>query len=191
MTSILIMDNYDSFVHNIAQYLGEMGAEVQVERNDSLAARKRLGSMDGYVISPGPGHPRDTNLSLRLLEEEGYGAPVLGVCLGHQAIAHVLGGRIQRAKEVVHGKVDSILHRGAGLLEGIPSPLRATRYHSLIVSEDDLPASLEVTARDSRQQIMGLRVRGLDIFGLQFHPESVMTSDGKAILANFLGRCGN
>ncbi len=190
MVDILIIDNYDSFVYNIAQYIGELGASVVVQRNDSSALDDHLGSMDGYVISPGPGHPRDSNRSLEIIREGGYGAPVLGICLGHQAIAHSHGGLVVRAKEPVHGKVSSIAHQGTGPLEGIPSPLKATRYHSLIVSDEGLPPNIEVIARNDAGEIMALKVKGQEAYGLQFHPESVMTSHGKPILANFLRRCG-
>jgi anthranilate synthase/aminodeoxychorismate synthase-like glutamine amidotransferase len=190
MTRILIIDNYDSFVYNIAQYLGELGASVVVERNDSPNLEDHLGEMDGYVISPGPGHPRTTNRSLDVIRNEGYGSPVLGICLGHQAIAHVHGGSVVRAREVVHGKVSMITHNGGGLLEGIPTPLEATRYHSLIVSDEDLPDCIEILGENDIGEIMALRVRNKEIFGLQFHPESVMTSNGRKILSNFVERCG-
>jgi anthranilate synthase/aminodeoxychorismate synthase-like glutamine amidotransferase len=190
MTRILIVDNYDSFVYNIAQYLGELGASVFVERNDSPNLKEHLGEMDGYVISPGPGHPRTTNMSLDVIRNGGYGSPVLGICLGHQAIAHVHGGSVVRANEVVHGKVSAITHNGEGVLEGIPSPLEATRYHSLIVSAEDLPDCIKVLGKNDVGEIMALRVKNEEIFGLQFHPESVMTSQGRKILSNFIGRCG-
>ncbi|HUV24148.1 MAG TPA: aminodeoxychorismate/anthranilate synthase component II [Methanomassiliicoccales archaeon] len=190
MTRILIVDNYDSFVYNIAQYLGELGASVLVERNDSPNLKEHLGEMDGYVISPGPGHPRTTNMSLDVIQNNGYGSPVLGICLGHQAIAHVHGGSVVRAKEVVHGKVSTITHNGEGVLRGIPSPFEATRYHSLIVSVDDLPDNIEVLGKNDIGEIMALRVKDEEIYGLQFHPESVMTSQGRKILSNFIGRCG-
>ena len=189
MTNILIVDNYDSFVYNIAQYMGELGASVTVERNDSPRLQEYLGNMDGYVISPGPGHPRTTNMSLEIIKNDGYGAPVMGICLGHQAIAHVHGGRVRRAEQVVHGKVGHISHNGTGILEGIPSPMEATRYHSLIVSRDGLPKNIEVLGQNEIGEIMALRVRGRDIYGLQFHPESVMTVGGMEIFSNFLGRC--
>lgn len=190
MVDILIIDNYDSFVYNIAQYIGELEASVVVQRNDSPKLDDYLGSMDGYVISPGPGHPRSANRSLEVVREGGYGAPVLGICLGHQAIAHTHGGMVVRAKEAVHGKVSSITHQGTGLLEGIPSPLRATRYHSLVVSDEGLPPTIEVIARNDAGEIMALKVKEEQTFGLQFHPESVMTAQGRQILFNFLRRCG-
>lgn len=189
MTSILLVDNYDSFVYNIAQYLGELGATVRVERNDSKALDDYLGHVDGYVISPGPGHPKNANRSLEVIRNEGYGKPVLGVCLGHQAIAYVHGGAVVRASQVVHGKVSMIEHIDDPLFEGVPSPFTATRYHSLIVSRQGLPESIDVLARTDRDEIMSIRVRDTQVYGVQFHPESVMTSHGKRILSNFLRMC--
>jgi len=189
MASILLIDNYDSFVYNIAQYMGELGADVHVERNDSPRLEDYLGRVDGYVISPGPGHPRDSNRSLELISNRGYGKPVLGVCLGHQAIAHVLGGSVVRGSQVVHGKVSKIVHLKDPLFEGVPSPFNATRYHSLVVSRGDLPETVEVLANTDSGEIMSIRVKGSQIYGVQFHPESVMTSHGKRILSNFLRMC--
>ena len=189
MTRILLIDNYDSFVYNIAQYLGELGAEVHVERNDSPRLEQYLGQVDGYVISPGPGHPKDSNRSLEVVSNRGYGKPVLGVCLGHQAIAHVHGGAVVRASQVVHGKVSRISHTDDPLFEGVPSPFNATRYHSLVVRKSDLPEALDVLAHTDGGEIMSIRVRDSQIYGVQFHPESVMTSYGKTILSNFLRMC--
>lgn len=189
MTRILIVDNYDSFVYNIAQYLGEMGADIVVERNDSPKIDEHLGKADGYVISPGPGHPRDSGKSLDIISKDGFGRPVLGVCLGHQAIALVHGCEVGRAARVVHGKLSRITHSDDPLFEGVPSPFMATRYHSLIVSEDRLPESLEVLARTDLAEVMALRVKGKLVYGVQFHPESVLTSHGRRILSNFLGMC--
>ena len=189
MTDILLIDNYDSFVYNIAQYLGELGASVTVLRNDAKEIDDYLEEADGYVISPGPGHPRGTRRSLDIISNDGFGRPILGVCLGHQAIAFAHGGTIVRADEVLHGKVSSINHNSSPIFESIPSPFTATRYHSLIVRRSDLPESLDILAESDRGEIMGLQVRGRDIFGLQFHPESVLTSFGKSILSNFLGVC--
>jgi anthranilate synthase/aminodeoxychorismate synthase-like glutamine amidotransferase len=189
VTRILIIDNYDSFVYNIAQYLGELGASVVVERNDSPDLDRSLGGFDGYVISPGPGHPRSSGKSLEVLSQHGFGRPVLGVCLGHQAIAHVHGGNIVRAPQVVHGKVSRIRHVPSPLFEGVPEEFGATRYHSLLVERASLPGSLEVLAETGAGEIMALRVRGRDVYGVQFHPESVMTSSGRTILRNFLGMC--
>jgi len=189
MTRVLLIDNYDSFVYNIAQYLGELGAEVFVERNDSPRLDEYLGTVDGYVISPGPGHPRDANRSLEVISKMGYGKPVLGVCLGHQAIAHVQGGSVVRASQVVHGKVSRIAHLEDPLFDGVPSPFSATRYHSLVVSRSDLPENVDVLAQTDSGEIMSIKLKGSQIYGVQFHPESVMTSHGKRILSNFLGMC--
>jgi len=189
MTEILVVDNYDSFVYNIAQYLGELGASVVVERNDSPTLDGHMGRVDGYVISPGPGHPRTSGRSLEILSGNGFGRPVLGVCLGHQAIAHVHGGTITRAQEVVHGKVSRIRHVPDPLFEGVPEEFNATRYHSLIVDKETFPSSLDILAQSLSGEIMALRVRGHAIYGVQFHPESVMTSSGRTILRNFLEMC--
>jgi len=186
---ILLIDNYDSFVYNIAQYLGELGAEVIVERNDSPALDSYFGSVDGYVISPGPGHPRESGRSLDVISNHGFGRPVLGVCLGHQAIGMVHGGAITRAPHVVHGKVSRISHSNDALFDNVPSPFSATRYHSLIVSREGLPEALEVIAHLDTGEIMALKVDGHRTYGVQFHPESVLTSHGRAILSNFLEMC--
>jgi len=189
MTRILLIDNYDSFVYNIAQYMGEMGAEVVVERNNSPDLDDYLGKVDGYVISPGPGHPRSAGRSLDVLSQDGFGRPVLGVCLGHQAIAHVHGGNIVRAPEVVHGKVCRIRHFPSPIFEGVPEEFSATRYHSLLVDRSSLPSSIEVLAETRAGEIMALGVRGRKVYGVQFHPESVMTSSGRTIIGNFLRMC--
>ena len=189
MTDILILDNYDSFVYNIAQYLGELGASVKVERNDSPELDELMGGADGYVVSPGPGHPRDANRSLDVISNDGFGRPLLGVCLGHQAIAFVHGGSIVRADQVIHGKVCPVVHTANPLFDGVPENFSATRYHSLIVSDSGFPDSLEVLARSTTGEIMALKARDKDIYGLQFHPESVMTSHGRTFISNFLGMC--
>jgi anthranilate synthase/aminodeoxychorismate synthase-like glutamine amidotransferase len=189
MTRILIIDNYDSFVYNIAQYLGELGASVVVERNDSPCLDDYMGKVDGYVISPGPGHPRESGRSIEVLSKNGFERPVLGVCLGHQAVAHVHGGAVVKAREVVHGKVSRIRHVPDPLFDGVPEVFSATRYHSLLVERESFPASLSVLAETAAGEIMALRVRDREIYGVQFHPESVMTSNGKTILRNFLGMC--
>jgi anthranilate synthase/aminodeoxychorismate synthase-like glutamine amidotransferase len=189
MTQILLVDNYDSFVYNIAQYLGELGASVIVERNDSQALDALLGKADGYVVSPGPGHPRGTCRSLDVISSDGFGRPVLGVCLGHQAIAFVHGGSVVRARQVVHGKVSRIHHVPDPLFDGVPENFSATRYHSLIVSKEGLPSSIEVLAETENGEIMAIRVKGKEVYGVQFHPESVMTAFGKTILSNFLEMC--
>jgi anthranilate synthase/aminodeoxychorismate synthase-like glutamine amidotransferase len=189
VTKILIIDNYDSFVYNIAQYLGELGSEVHVLRNDSSALDQYIGKVDGYIVSPGPGHPKDSGRSLEIIANSGFGRPVLGVCLGHQAIAMVNGGSIVRSGQVVHGKVSRISHNGDPIFDGIPSPFTATRYHSLIVSREHLPGSVNVLATTERDEIMALKVRDTEVYGVQFHPESVMTSHGKVLLSNFLRMC--
>ncbi len=189
MTRILIIDNYDSFVYNIAQYLGELGADVVVERNDSQALDAHVGSADGYVISPGPGHPREAKRSLEVISNDGYGRPLLGVCLGHQAIAHVHGGSVVRASQVVHGKLSTIHHVEDPLFQDVPESFRATRYHSLLVSREDLPETIDILAETDYGEVMALKVRDKPVYGLQFHPESVMTSHGRTILSNFLRMC--
>lgn len=189
MTTLLLIDNYDSFVFNIAQYLGELGADVSVERNDSPSLNRLLGRADGYVISPGPGHPKDSKMSLEVVAENGYGRPVLGVCLGHQAIAHAKGGSVVRARKVVHGKVTPIRHSPDPLFDGVPERFCATRYHSLTVSREHLPECLEILAESEDGEIMALKVRGSQVYGVQFHPESVLTSHGRTILGNFYGMC--
>jgi anthranilate synthase/aminodeoxychorismate synthase-like glutamine amidotransferase len=189
MTKILLIDNYDSFVYNIAQYLGELGAETTVVRNDAPDIDRLVRESDGFVISPGPGHPKDSGHSLDLISKDGHGKPVLGVCLGHQAIAYAHGGKIERAKAVVHGKVSDIHHSGDELFDGVPADFKATRYHSLIVNRN-IPDTISILAESNAGEIMALRVKGKQIYGVQFHPESVMTSHGKRILSNFLRMCG-
>ena len=192
MPRLLVIDNYDSFTYNLVQYLGELGAGVDVVRNDTepleaLAAR----SADGLVVSPGPGRPADAGLSERAIAHfASQGVPVLGVCLGHQAIGEVYGGRIVRARSLMHGKTSPILHDGRGVFAGLPSPMEATRYHSLVVEAESCPDVLEVSARTDDDEIMGLRHRELPVEGVQFHPESILTGEGKRLLANFLSRCG-
>ena len=189
MTSILILDNYDSFVYNIAQYLGEAGASVIVERNDSPKLDDLMQNADGFVVSPGPGHPKDTNRSLEVISEHGFDRPLLGVCLGHQAIAFVHGGNVTRAERVVHGKVCPVNHSPDPFFDGIPDRFSATRYHSLIVSKDGFPQSLQILAESDDGEIMALRARGKDMYGVQFHPESVMTAHGRTFISNFLRMC--
>ncbi len=191
---VLMIDNYDSFTYNLVQYLGELGADVQVFRNDaiSVAEIERL-APSHIVISPGPGTPNEAGVSLDLLKGLAGRIPILGVCLGHQAIGQAFGGKVIRARQVMHGKTSPIHHRGAGVFRGINAPYTATRYHSLIVEESSLPAQLEVTAwtqKDdgSRDEIMGLRHREFAIEGVQFHPESILTEHGHQLLRNFLER---
>ena len=188
---IAMIDNYDSFTYNLVQYLRELGAEVDVVRNDAIESDALLAAgPDGLVISPGPGEPRDAGISLdavRACVERR--TPLLGVCLGHQSIGVAFGGRMARARSIMHGKVSSIAHDGRGVFAGLASPLEATRYHSLVIDGESVPDVLEVTARTDDGEIMGLRHREYPIEGVQFHPESIMTVDGKRLLRNFLGRC--
>ena len=188
---LLIVDNYDSFTYNLVQYLGELGAEVDVVRNDEVDAATLLGRAgDGLVISPGPGTPDDAGVSMDAIERfAAAGVPVLGVCLGHQSIGQVYGGRIVRARSIMHGKLSKIHHDGRGVFEGLPQDFEATRYHSLVIEEASLPEVLEITARTDDGEIMGVRHRTLSIEGVQFHPESIMTGEGKRLLGNFLARC--
>jgi anthranilate synthase/aminodeoxychorismate synthase-like glutamine amidotransferase len=183
---IAVIDNYDSFTYNLVQYFGELGAEVQVFRNDAITV-EALDALapDHIVISPGPGEPSDAGVSGDVIRALGPRRPLLGVCLGHQCIGEVFGGQVIRAPRLVHGKTSPILHRGDGLFAGLPSPFDATRYHSLIVAEP-LPDALEVTALTSEGEVMGLRHRNHPIHGVQFHPESILTEHGKQILRNFL-----
>jgi anthranilate synthase/aminodeoxychorismate synthase-like glutamine amidotransferase len=183
---IIVIDNYDSFTYNLVQYLGEIGAEVRVFRNDEASVRE-MDSLDPshIVISPGPGDPSDAGISNDIIRQLGVHHPILGVCLGHQCIGDVFGGRVVNAPRLMHGKTSPIYHNGTGLFEGIPSPFEATRYHSLIVAEP-LPPELQLTASTQEGEIMGLRHSQYPIHGVQFHPESILTSHGKHILKNFL-----
>lgn len=184
---ILLIDNYDSFTYNLFQYLSELGARVVVRRNDAITLDEieRLGP-SGLVISPGPGEPADAGISIDAIRRFAGRVPVLGVCLGHQAIGAAFGGRIVRAPELRHGKTSAIFHQGAGVLAGLPSPFEAVRYHSLVVERDSLPAEIEVTAETEDGLIMALRHRTAPVEGVQFHPESILTQDGKRILRNYL-----
>lgn len=184
---ILLLDNYDSFTYNLYQYLSELGATVEVHRNDEIeveAIRER--APDKIVISPGPATPTEAGISLTLIRELGVEIPILGVCLGHQAIGAAFGGQVIRAPVPMHGKVSAITHTNVGVFHNLPSPFEATRYHSLIVDQATLPTSLEVTAWSDDGLIMGLRHRTLPIEGVQFHPESYTTDHGKQLLRNFL-----
>ena len=184
---IFVIDNYDSFTYNLVQELGELGAVVEVARNDAFAVGDVVAAApDGIVISPGPGTPDDAGRSNAVIAELGGRVPILGVCLGHQCIAQVFGGRIVRAPELLHGKTSQIHHRGDGVFAELPSPFAATRYHSLVVDAGTLPAELEVTARTSSGLIMGLRHRTAPIEGVQFHPESILTVAGMDLLRNFV-----
>jgi anthranilate synthase component 2 len=187
---ILLLDNYDSFTFNLYQALSELGADVIVRRNDAVTVDEveRLGpTLDGIVISPGPCTPGEAGISVSLVQRLAGAVPILGVCLGHQAIGEAFGGTIVRAPRIMHGKVSMIAHDGGGVFAGLPNPLQATRYHSLIVERSTLPSVLEVTA-EADGLIMGLRHRLLPVEGVQFHPESILTPTGNDLLANFLGR---
>ncbi len=190
MARILVVDNYDSFVYNLVQYLGQLGAEPVVYRNDALdvAAADAL-APDGLMVSPGPGRPEDAGVSCELIRHLGPRVPVLGVCLGHQCIGEVYGGRIVR-HAVMHGKTSEVHHDGAGVFAGLADPFTATRYHSLVVDPASLPATLEVSARSGDGTVMGLRHRELPVEGVQFHPESILTGGGHRLIANWLARCG-
>jgi len=192
---VFVLDNYDSFTYNLVQYLGELGAEVEVRRNDEVS----IGEIDAMrperiVVSPGPCTPQDAGISVELIRHfsgrASYQVPLLGVCLGHQAIGAAFGGEVVRAKNLMHGKTSAVEHDGQTIFRGLDSPMTATRYHSLIVREESLPRDLEVSAwtrdRDGTRVIMGLRHRKFPVEGVQFHPESVLTSAGKQMMANFL-----
>ena len=186
---ILVIDNYDSFTYNLVQYLGELGANMLVKRNDEIDVEGvKVLSPAAIVISPGPGVPGDAGVSVELIRECGRTIPVLGVCLGHQAIAEAYGGKVVRAAKLMHGKTSRIEHSGSDLFEGVPSPLEVMRYHSLTVDPGSLPDDLEVLAwaEESSTEIHAMRHRVNPVWGVQFHPESIMTQSGKNILANFL-----
>ncbi len=184
---LLLLDNYDSFTYNLFHYLGELGADVVVQRNDALSVDDALALRpQAIVISPGPCDPDRAGISVDLVRGAADLCPILGVCLGHQAIAQAFGGRIVRAAQVMHGKISDVEHAGEGLFRGLPSPFAATRYHSLVVERESLPDCLEVSATTPDGVIMGLRHRRLKVEGVQFHPESVLTTEGKRLLANFL-----
>jgi anthranilate synthase component II len=185
---ILVIDNYDSFTYNLVQYLGELGATLQVARNDALEveAIARL-APERIVISPGPGNPEQAGISLEVIRRLGPTTPILGVCLGHQAIGQAFGATVARARTQMHGKTSEIHHDGRGVFAGLSNPFVATRYHSLVVLDETVPADLEVTARAEDGAVMGLRHRRHPVEGVQFHPESILTVEGKRLLANFLG----
>ncbi len=185
---VLVIDNYDSFTYNLVQYLGELGARVQVRRNDEIEAEEiEALAPDRIVISPGPGRPEAAGISLEVIRRYGTGIPVLGVCLGHQAIGLAFGGAIVRAPEPIHGKTSTVEHDGRGVFAGMTNGFRAGRYHSLVVDDHGLPSELEVVARTREQGIiMGIRHRQWPLHGVQFHPESVLTDEGRRLLRNFL-----
>jgi anthranilate synthase/aminodeoxychorismate synthase-like glutamine amidotransferase len=185
---LLVIDNYDSFTYNLVQYLGELGAEMEVRRNDQVSIEEIESKLkpEKILISPGPGTPDDAGISLAVLEKFGERIPILGVCLGHQAIGQIFGGRVVRAPEPVHGKPVEICHDGQTIFAGIKENFQAARYHSLIVARESLPDCLEVSATSPDGLIMGLRHKNYTIEGVQFHPESILTSEGKKLLQNFL-----
>ncbi len=186
---ILVIDNYDSFTYNLVQYLGELGAELTVHRNDRISVDQvEALAPGGIVISPGPGTPDDAGISLELLRRLGPRIPVLGVCLGHQAIGQAFGGRVIGAPTLMHGKTSMVSHDGSQLYEGLSNPFEATRYHSLVVEKESLPACLTITAWTADGIIMGLKHKQYPVEGIQFHPESILTFEGKKMLANFLKR---
>jgi anthranilate synthase component 2 len=184
---ILVIDNYDSFTYNLVQYLNELGAKTVVYRNDAvtLAALKKM-KIEKAVISPGPGGPQDSGISCTFIKEFYKKIPILGVCLGHQCIGFCFGGKIVRAKEIMHGKTSAIYHNGKGIFKGVTNPFTATRYHSLIVERTTLPKNLSITAVTENKTIMGIKEKHYPLWGVQFHPESILTHEGKKILENFL-----
>jgi anthranilate synthase component 2 len=186
---LLMIDNYDSFTYNLVQYFGELGADVRVFRNDAISLDDvaRL-APERIVVSPGPCTPLEAGISVPLIRRFAGKIPILGVCLGHQSIGQAFGGNIVRAQQVMHGKMSAITHDSRGVFEGLPTPFTATRYHSLAIDRASCPAELEVTATSEDGEIMGVRHRTLDVEGVQFHPEALLTEHGKALLANFLTR---
>ena len=188
---ILVVDNYDSFVYNLVQYLGELGAEPIVHRNDEVTVDDVAALVpDAILISPGPGRPEDAGVSNEVVERFGPTTPLLGVCLGHQCIGHVFGGEVVRAPTIMHGKTSLVHHGGAGVLAGLPDPFEATRYHSLVVDAASMPDVLEVTATTDDGTVMALRHREFPVEGVQFHPESILTSCGHELMSNFLAQIG-
>jgi anthranilate synthase/aminodeoxychorismate synthase-like glutamine amidotransferase len=184
---MLVIDNYDSFTYNLVQYLGEMGVEMQVHRNDRISLEQIAAlKPERILISPGPCSPRESGLSNEIIRRFGGQVPTLGVCLGHQCIGHVFGANVIVNYRMMHGKVSMIKHNGKDLFEGMPNPFEATRYHSLVIERQSLPECLELTAETEEGEIMGVRHRQLPIWGVQFHPESILTRNGRQILANFL-----
>ena len=184
---LLLIDNYDSFTYNLAQIFGELGAEVVVKRNDEVAQEDIQTLRPARIcISPGPGQPRDAGISCDVIRNFGAQTPLLGVCLGHQCIGEVFGGEIVRAPKPMHGKTCAISHKGTGIFENLPKPFEATRYHSLVVNRETFPQALMITAESDDGEIMGLQHREFPIHGVQFHPESILTGEGRKLLANFL-----
>ena len=191
MAKLLVVDNYDSFTYNLVQYLAGLGAELAVHRNDAIGLDDVAAlAPDGIVISPGPCTPREAGISVPLIQRFAGTIPILGVCLGHQAIGAAFGGAIVRAPRIMHGKTSPIHHDGRGVFAGLPDPFDATRYHSLVIDPATLPADLERSAWTAEGEIMGVRHRSLFVEGVQFHPESILTLEGKRLLGNFLARVG-
>ncbi|MFT4618441.1 MAG: anthranilate synthase/aminodeoxychorismate synthase-like glutamine amidotransferase [Minisyncoccia bacterium] len=191
MPRILVIDSYDSFVYNLVQYLGELGGDPIVVRNDEIAVDDAIAlDPDGVLLSPGPGRPEDGGIICEAIPAfAAAGTPIFGVCLGHQAIGHVFGASVVGAPELMHGKTSQINHDAVGVFAGLPSPLTATRYHSLTLDPDTIPDTLAITARSADGVVMGVRHRTLDIEGVQFHPESILTEQGHDLVKNFLARC--
>ena len=190
VTRVLVIDNYDSFTYNLVQYLGELGVEPIVVRNDAITIDEaRALSPDGVLLSPGPGRPEDAGMLCAAITAFAGAVPVLGVCLGHQAIGQVYGGNVVGAPHLVHGKTSPISHNNEGVFAGLPNPLDATRYHSLIIERETLPEVLSITATTDDGMIMGVRHKSLDVEGVQFHPESILTTCGHDLLRNFVARC--
>ena len=187
---IAVIDNYDSFTYNLVQYLGTLGAELEVHRNDAITAEALAARpLEGLVISPGPGEPRDAGISEEAIRRLSGRVPILGVCLGHQALGEVFGGKVVRAPRLMHGKTSPILHKGRGLFAGLDNPFEATRYHSLIVEREGLPEVLEAVAWTPEGELMGIKHRDHETWGVQFHPESVLTAQGMRLIENFLTLC--
>jgi anthranilate synthase/aminodeoxychorismate synthase-like glutamine amidotransferase len=184
---LLVLDNYDSFTYNLVQYFGELGADLLVKRNDEISLQEIAALRpERIVISPGPCTPNEAGISNDVIRTFGQNTPILGVCLGHQCIGHVFGGDVVRAGRLMHGKTSPILHNGEGVFAGLPNPFEATRYHSLLVKRETFPDCLQITAETAEKEIMGLRHKQLPIHGVQFHPESILTVEGKRLLENFL-----
>lgn len=184
---VVVVDNYDSFTYNLVQYIETLGGECDVRLNDRVTVEEiRAAAPVGVLLSPGPGNPDEAGVTLAVIEQLSGELPIFGVCLGHQAIGQAFGGKVIRAPELMHGKTSHIVHDGRTIFQGVPSPFEATRYHSLIVSEDDFPEALEVTARTKKGEIMGLRHRKLAVEGVQFHPESILTDHGLCLIENWL-----
>jgi 4-amino-4-deoxychorismate synthase (2-amino-4-deoxychorismate-forming) component II len=184
---VLIIDNYDSFTYNLAQYVGELGREFQVCRNDEITLEQAIKINPSHlIISPGPGGPEDAGISCELISHFTKSIPILGVCLGHQCIVHTFKGVVENADRLMHGKISKVYHVGKGVFQGIPSPFSATRYHSLIARDDSLPDNIKITAHTSDGEVMGIKLDGKPVEGVQFHPEAILTEHGKLLLSNFL-----